>query len=429
MVNMTGMGVSEARFYEEVGPWLPVRTPGVWQAAHDLETDGYIMVFDDLSAVGATQPTQEEADALDFASQVMEAFARFHASMYGSDRVGPAALQWIGERTHNYGSPEGDAILRMGIQAFGDQMPPVFHEMAEPRTSPRAGAQRVLFEGTQTLIHGDCHIGNMLRDADGPILLDWAMVGAGPGLRDVAYFIGNSIPHEVRQHHEQDLLRTYLAALAANGVEMASRRCMGHLRLQIITGWIAASMTASMGDTLQPLEIGMRATERSNKALEEDVEVLRLLRQKLGCERPVPTHDTTAPGSERAVPMASDGPRGHALLVAHDHRSCGGHHGRTRRCPRFVLVRWRRGAPRHHPIGVGRGLGIVRVRRGPEPLQPGRDGDHRSNCGLVGSGLVGRRPGGDEQHTVGGRRGRVRRRLERQGAGPRRHRRPSGLDR
>jgi hypothetical protein len=282
MVNMTGMGVSEARFYEEVAPWLPVRTPSLWHAAHDLTDNGYIMVFDDLSAVGATQPTQEEADALDFASQVMGAFARFHAAMNGSDRVGPGGdLRWIGERTHNYGSPEGDAILRMGIHAFGDQMPPVFHEMADLYLAHGVDLNDVLFEGTQTLIHGDCHIGNMLRDASGPILLDWAMVGAGPGLRDVAYFIGNSIPHEVRRHHEQDLLRTYLAALAAHGVEIPWDEAWDTYRLQIITGWIAASMTASMGDTLQPLEVGMRATERSNQALEE-LEVLPLLREKLG---------------------------------------------------------------------------------------------------------------------------------------------------
>ena len=62
MVNMTGMGVSEARFYEDVASWLPVRTPPVLHAAHDLSNDGYIMVFEDLSA-GATQPTQEEGDA------------------------------------------------------------------------------------------------------------------------------------------------------------------------------------------------------------------------------------------------------------------------------------------------------------------------------------------------------------------------------
>ena len=282
MVNMTGMGVSEARFYEDVAPWLPVRTPSLWHAAHDLETDGYIMVFDDLAAVGATQPTQEEADALDFASQVMETFARFHAAMNGSDRVGPGGdLQWIGERTHNYGSPEGDAILRMGIQAFGDEMPPVFHEMAELYFAHGLELNDVLFEGTQTLIHGDCHIGNMLRDADGPILLDWAMVGARPRAAR------RRLLH--RQLHPPRGAPAPRAGPAAHLPRRPRRprrrhrmgRGVGHLPPPDHHRLVAASMTAAMGDTLQPLEIGMRATERSNLALEE-LEVLPLLRKKLG---------------------------------------------------------------------------------------------------------------------------------------------------
>ena len=282
MVISTAMGVSEARFYEDIASWLPVRTPPVWHAAHDLSTDGYIMVFEDLSAVGATQPTQEEADSFDFASQVMEVFARFHAAMYGSPRIGPGGdLQWVGERTHGYGKEAGNAILRNGVRDFGDQMPPVFHEMAELYLARSIEFNDVLFRGTQTLVHGDCHIGNMLRDDQGPILLDWALVSNGPGLRDVAYFIGNSIPYEVRHTHEQDLLRTYLAALAGHGVEIGWDEAWDDYRLQMVAGWIAAAMTASMGDWCQPLSIGMRATERSNLALEE-LDVVPLLRQKLG---------------------------------------------------------------------------------------------------------------------------------------------------
>ena len=212
----------------------------------------------------------------------MEAFACFHAAMHDSDRLGPDGdLAWIGERTHGYGKEEGMAILRMGIHDFGDRMPSVFHELAELYLTRGIEFNDVLFEGPRTLVHGDCHIGNMLRDDQGPVLLDWAMVSQGPGLRDVAYFIGNSMPHDVRQHHEQELLRTYLAALAGHGVETPWDEAWDTYRLQMVTGWIAAAMTASMGDTLQPLEIGMRATERSNQALEE-LDVLPLLRRKLG---------------------------------------------------------------------------------------------------------------------------------------------------
>ena len=143
MVNMVGMGVSEARFYEEIAPWLPVRTPRALYAAHDLADDGYIMVFEDLSVAGATQPTQEEPDAADFAAQVMEAMASFHAHMWGSPRLAASGdLQWLADRNRGGESEEGKAIMRMGIATFGDQMPPVFHQMAEIYVTQNAAAQR-----------------------------------------------------------------------------------------------------------------------------------------------------------------------------------------------------------------------------------------------------------------------------------------------
>jgi len=282
MVNMVGMGVSEARFYEEIAPWLPVRTPRALHAAHDLEDNGYIMIFEDLSLAGARQPTQEEPDAFDFASQVMGAMASFHAHMWMSPRLlSGGDLHWLADRNRGGASEEGQAIMRMGLAAFGDQMPPVFHQMAEIYIDQNARLSEVLFEGPYTLVHGDTHIGNMLRDEQGPILLDWAMVRQGPSLRDVAYFIANSIPHEVRQKHEEDLLRTYLAALAGHGIEIPWNEAWDSYRLQTVSGWIAASTTAALGDALQPLDVSMRATERSNLALEE-LDVVPLLRKKLG---------------------------------------------------------------------------------------------------------------------------------------------------
>ena len=259
-----------------------MRTPGVLYAAHDVAIDGYIMVFEDLSVAGATQPTQDEKDAADFAGQVMEAMASFHAHMWASPRLAPGGdLQWLADRNRASGTEEGKAIMRLGIASFGDQMPPAFHELAEIYLTQGERLNDLLFEGPQTLVHGDSHIGNMLRDADGPILLDWAMVRQGPGLRDVAYFVGNSIPHEIRQQHDENLLRTYLAALASHGVEIPWDEAWDMYRLQMVSGWIAASSTTAMGDALQPLEIGMRATERSDLAIEE-LDVVPLLRKKLG---------------------------------------------------------------------------------------------------------------------------------------------------
>lgn len=281
LVDMVGMGVSEARFYAEVASWLPVRTPAVWHAEHDA-AGGYVMVLEDLTAAGATQPTQDEPDSAAFAGQVMETFATFHAALHGSPRFDAGGdLAWIEEHGRGYGAGTALAFISHAAETIGDDMPPVFHELLALCMANADRVAELLAEGTPTLVHGDSHIGNMLRQDDDPIVIDWAMVSCAPGIRDVAYFIGNSVPPAVRRQHEQDLLRRYLAALAEHGVEIPYDEAWDRYRLHMVTGWIAAVATAGMGDALQPIEIGMRATERSNTAI-EDLDVIPLLRTALG---------------------------------------------------------------------------------------------------------------------------------------------------
>ncbi len=280
MVDMVGMGVAEARFYAEVAPWLPVRTPAVWHTAHDA-AGGYVMVLEDLTAIGATQPTQEEPDSAAFAGQVMDLFASCHAALHDSPRFTAGGdLAWIEEHGRGYGAGAAVDFIRLGVETIGDGMPPVFHELAELFTANADRIAELLAQGTPTLVHGDSHIGNMLRHDNAPVLIDWAMVSCAPGIRDVAYFVGNSVPPEVRREHEQDLLRRYLAALAEHGVELSYAEAWDRYRLHMVTGWISAVATAGLGDALQPVEISMRATERSNTAI-EDLDVLALLRKAL----------------------------------------------------------------------------------------------------------------------------------------------------
>lgn len=281
LVDLVGMGVSEARFYTEIAPSVPVRTAPVWHADHDAD-GGYIMVLEDLNAAGASQPTQDEPDAADFAGQVMEVFAALHAAFADSPRFAPGGdLAWVEERGRGYGG-SGAALdfMHHSVATLGDQMPPVFQELAAVYLPNADAVAALLAQGRQTLIHGDSHIGNMLRHDGEPLLIDWAMVSAAPGIRDVAYFVGNSIPAEVRREHEEDLVRRYVDALAAHGGDLSFDDAWEGYRLHMIAGWIAAVSTAGMGDALQPLEIGMRATERSNLAI-EDLEVVPLLRRLL----------------------------------------------------------------------------------------------------------------------------------------------------
>jgi hypothetical protein len=49
--------------------------------------------------------------------------------------------------------------------------------------------------------------------------VDWQTVGHGPGILDVAYFIGNGPRVPDRRAHEMDLLKRYHDALSTRGVD------------------------------------------------------------------------------------------------------------------------------------------------------------------------------------------------------------------
>ncbi len=110
---------------------------------------------------------------------------------------------------------------------------------------------------------------------------DWAVASQYPGMRDVAYFLCNSLPTEVRRAEQDALISRYRAGLAEGGVHLDESVAQEQYRLFSIYSWIAATTTAAMGSKWQPIEIGRRATERSTQAI-IDLDVLDLLADRLG---------------------------------------------------------------------------------------------------------------------------------------------------
>ena len=115
----------------------------------------------------------------------------------------------------------------------------------------------------------DAHLGNMFVDGTTPGFLDWAVVGYAPGLRDVAYFLGGSVPTDLRREQERRLIARYCERLGADGVMLAIDAAWDQYRVQLVTAWIAAVVTAAMGSKWQPIEVGMGATLRADAAIED----------------------------------------------------------------------------------------------------------------------------------------------------------------
>jgi hypothetical protein len=124
-------------------------------------------------------------------------------------------------------------------------------------------------------------MGNQLVDGDEVGLYDWAVISHSPGIRDVAIFLGNSCPPEVRRAEQDGWLRAYRQGLIEGGVDAPGLDVLERrLRLGVLYGWVAAATTAAVGDRWQPLAVGMRATRGATETCAE-LETLEAFREAL----------------------------------------------------------------------------------------------------------------------------------------------------
>ena len=266
LVDATGMGVAEARFYRDLAAEVPVAVPRVWFAATD-GTD-YVMVLEDLTARGATFARPSDPDIAERVADIVDQLALLHAAYWDSPRFAPGGdLEWLVGRAAR-GGGGGTRFVEQAVDVLGDQMDADFHRIAACYLAHAPEIVAWQRAGTGTLIHGDDHLGNLYVEPDGRTgFLDWAVVCRSPGMRDVTYVLCNSVPPEVREEIEVDLVRRYCDRLATQGVTLAFDDAWDQHRLHAFYSWVAAATTAGMGSTWQPIEIGISSTRRTNRAL------------------------------------------------------------------------------------------------------------------------------------------------------------------
>ena len=161
----------------------------------------------------------------------------------------------------------GAVIVQSALDQFADDLPPAFRQLGERYIARNRDIGSLWNEGERTLIHGDDHIGNLFVDDGRTGFYDWAVASRYPGMRDVAYFLCNSLPTEVRRAEQDRLVGRYRARLAERGVALDAALAEEQYRLFSIYSWISATTTYAMGSKWQPAEVGRRATERTTQAI------------------------------------------------------------------------------------------------------------------------------------------------------------------
>lgn len=267
-VNLMRLGETEARFYREVAPRVPIETPRVFHAATGDVARRFVLVLEDLVARGVAFADAARPVTLDVARTVVRALGRLHAAHW--DRADLPWLKRYGrDPTYRIGWFVSAVAVRPALRRFADMVPPAIAAAAPRITAARDALEAAWARGPLTLVHGDAHAGNLYYLPDRVGFLDWQVAQCAQGMRDVTYFLVLSLPTELRRAHERELIALYLATLAAEGVTSPSPDvAWDQHRLHAFYAWIAAVVTAAAA-TLQTEDIVRAGLARSCAALLE----------------------------------------------------------------------------------------------------------------------------------------------------------------
>ncbi|TFH24756.1 MAG: hypothetical protein E4H03_02765 [Myxococcales bacterium] len=280
-VNVMDLAATEVRFYREIAATVPIAIPRAWYAERHSASGAFLLVLEDLTTRGARFTDASDRADLETARRVVTTLGRLHAAFWNSPRF-DADLHWLkppgprrGLRLERFLCR---AMVGRGTNRFADVIPEQIRASTTRIVDARDRLERAWAEGPATLLHGDSHIGNMYFVDDTVGLLDWQVAQRGQGMRDISYFLVNSVPTETRRAHERDLIELWRAVLDDGGVRPPTfDTAWRQHRLHATYTWIGTAVTAA-APQLQPAPIARAGLSRACRAL-VDLESLAALEE------------------------------------------------------------------------------------------------------------------------------------------------------
>lgn len=234
----------EAAFYRDLAAKLPVCTPRCYLSAHAPADNTYTVVLEDLAP--ARQGDQLSGCDLDEAAMALDEMALLHAPRWGDPAL--ADLAWLDRRAPETTSQMTGLIAAVTpgfLERYTDGVEPEVVALVE-RFIPRLGAYIAEQPGQWTVAHGDFRVDNLLFGGPRVVVVDWQTVLHGPGLGDLAYFLGASLPVEDRRLHERDLVAAYRERLGGLGVDIGADECWEGYRRYAFSGLIMAIIASAL---------------------------------------------------------------------------------------------------------------------------------------------------------------------------------------
>ncbi len=262
---------TEVRFYNEVAQFVPVTMP-LCLAAQSRLGRGSTLVLADIAEFAGIRSHAGDSLTLAQVTLVIEQLARFHGHFLQT--IDNPNYRWLAGSVRKLEDSLGSALavplMKRGLQLAGTAIPAALHKPALRYAYSRRKIMRFLSAAPQTLIHHDCHSGNLFWNSDKSHagFLDWQLVRVGEGVSDVAYFLATTLSSDIRQQHELDLLAKYGQLLTANGVaNIDNTALLQRYRAHLTYAFEAMVVTLAVGGMMN-LEHNLELIRRTAAAVD-----------------------------------------------------------------------------------------------------------------------------------------------------------------
>lgn len=262
--------VREVFFYQHIADTVDVQTPHVYFCDVDPQTHDFVILMEDLAP--GRQGDQLAGCNADDAALALEQLARLQGPRWGDTSLASHALFGGGHTQETAAN----------IQALYQMLEPGFLDRYANRLGPgdpavikavgnKLANYHETWSGPLGFIHIDYRLDNMMFGGPYPLaVVDWQSISIGCPVMDASYFMGTSLPPELRKREERGLLEHYIDTLSGYGVELDFDECFAAYRNYAPAGLIMAVIASMIvGETERGNDMFMAMATRSIRMCED----------------------------------------------------------------------------------------------------------------------------------------------------------------
>lgn len=218
VANTYNMYGREIAFYTTVAPTVPIRAPICYHAQFDPDSCEFVLLLEDL--LGYRIGDQVAGCTASEAHLVIESLAALHRNTWNV-HLAADGLDDIPRHDMPYQRQGMTAGYQVGWPQVLAQFPHLFTERTKALGALMPGRVNDLldqiYQEPLVIAHGDVRLDNIFFADDGIALVDFQAVCLASPEHDLAYFVTQSLPDEVRR--SEDWVAVYHRHLTSEGLD------------------------------------------------------------------------------------------------------------------------------------------------------------------------------------------------------------------